>query len=297
MKSNLSVICFGELLLDVVGQNRHIGGAPLNVCYHLSRCGIDSRLVSQVGDDQKGIDLISGIRQLGVNTSMVSVSPDLPTSEVLVQLTDEGKATYTIVENVAWDAIPFNETHVPFISEADCFVFGSLALRSNASRRALFRYLEHARWKVIDLNLREPYFDKQIIHQLLSACHTLKINDDELRLIVDYFDIAGSNDQEQVRAILNLFPNITEIILTLGAEGAKYVSQDTCLEVPAIKVEVVDTVGSGDAFLAAFLSGKLQQKPVKECLQDAAVLSSFIAGSRGACPLYESKDLNQAPAG
>ena len=293
MKVNMRVICFGEVLWDMVGNKGLIGGAPLNVCYHLSKHGIDSRLISQVGKDQKGAELLSGISQLGVNTEMISVSPDLPTSEVLVHLAADGKVTYTIVENVAWDAIPYSEQYATEIAASDCFVFGSLASRSAVSKDSLFRYLAHAKWKVIDLNLRQPYFDKQIIHQLLSSCNTLKINDDEFRLISEYFDITGSDEQEILMGILVQFPDINEIIVTWGADGARYFSSDLYLKVPAVKVEVVDTVGSGDAFLAAFLAGKLQQKSIQQCMHDAVVLSGFIAGSRGACPVYDLEDVRK----
>ena len=293
MKDKMRVICFGEVLWDMVGNKGLIGGAPLNVCYHLSKHGIDSRLISQVGKDEKGIELLSGISQLGVNTDMISVSPDLPTSEVLVHLAAAGKVTYTIVENVAWDAIPYSEQYAADISVSDCFVFGSLASRSAVSKESLFRYLANAKWKVMDLNLRQPYYDKHIIRQLLSSCTTLKINDDEFRLISEYFDISGSNDQEILMGILAQFPGITEIIVTWGAEGAQYFSPTLHLKVPAVQVEVVDTVGSGDAFLAAFLAGKLQQKSIQQCMRDAVVLSGFIAASRGACPAYRLDDVRK----
>lgn len=291
MKNLPYVICFGEVLWDVLDNKGLIGGAPLNVCYHLTRHKIQSRLISQVGKDAKGTELLSGISQLGVDTSMISISPNLPTSEVLVHLSEKGNIDYTIVENVAWDAIPYREEHAREIASADCFVFGSLASRSNESENSLFQYLQQAQWKVMDLNLRKPYYSKEKIEKLLSACHTLKINDDELNLIIQIFNITGNSNDELFRGIIQQFTGINEIIVTRGADGAEYFSSQDHFSIPAQPVKVVDTVGAGDAFLAAFLAGKLNHKPIRECMQDAVVLSGFVAGSRGACPMYHVEEV------
>lgn len=294
MKNDPQVICFGEVLWDVVGSSRHIGGAPLNVCYHLTQHGYDCRMISQVGHDQKGGELLSGISQLGVDTSLISVTDQYPTSEVPVQVSGDGKVSYTILENVAWDAIPFDEAKAMLVAKASYFVFGSLACRSRVTRDTLLRYLGFAKWKVLDLNLRSPHYDSMLIRDLLSYADTLKLNDDELAIIGTQL---GARDQDPSGAIQQVFrqyPRIKEIILTMGADGAQYFSADLQLRVPARKVEVVDTVGSGDAFLAAFLAGKLQQKPIQECMNDAVVLSGFIAGSRGACPVYSVEEVYSA---
>jgi fructokinase len=274
----------------VVNNSRLIGGAPLNVCYHLSRHGIESKLISQVGNDARGIELLSAVSQLGIDTSFISLSATHPTSEVLVDLSAEGKVSYTIVENVAWDVIPFEAEKSDEVSRAECFVYGSLASRSPITKNSLFSYLPRSNWKVLDLNLRSPYFDKSIVQEMLLSSDTLKINDDELWMIAGFFDWSALGKEEIVREIFRLFPNNKEIILTLGAEGAEYFSGDLHLRVPAVKVNVSDTVGSGDAFLAAFLSGKLKQKPIQQCLEDAARLSAFVAGSRGACPEYSGRE-------
>lgn len=280
------VICFGEVLWDVLGNSRLIGGAPLNVCYHLSKQGISSKIVSQVGGDIDGVDLKEGIRKLGVDTDFISISEIHPTSKVLVNMADHGKVSYQIVENVAWDFVVFDEQIAREISLTDCFVYGSLITRNAVSSNTLLKYLQYANWKVLDLNLRQPYYDKEIINKLLSTCNTLKINDEELTTITSLFSLASNNQQELMTEILRTFSDIKEIIVTKGADGAVYHSREETIEVGGIKVNVVDTVGSGDSFLAAYIASKLNNKPVYECLQNAISLSAFIATQQGACPIY-----------
>ena len=291
IENKKKVICFGEVLWDVVADRKLIGGAPLNVCYHLSKNGIDAKIISQVGNDAEGKELLNGIKNLGVDSSLIDLSPKYPTSKVLVKVLEDGKVGYDIVKNVAWDFISFNEDTAKEIAISDFFVYGSLSSRSLLSKQTLLSYLAHANWKVLDLNLRKPFFDKETMHSLLSTCNTLKINDEELLVINDFFFEKKETQQMQIDAIFDMFANIKELILTKGAAGASYHTRQENIEMLAIKVVVADTVGSGDSFLAAYLAGKLNGKPVRECLQDSIALSAFIASKQGACPPYKSDDI------
>lgn len=290
--TNKKIICFGEVLWDVVADNRLIGGAPLNVCYHLSKFGVDSKVISQVGEDSYGTDLIQGISKLGVNTSLITISPNYATSKVLVHITKKGEISYEIVENVAWDFIQFDEKIAQEIAKANYFVYGSLSTRNEVSKSTLLRYLEYSNWNVLDLNLRYPYYDQKIIHQLLSSCNTLKINDEELLVISDLF-FKNSHPDQRIESVFKIFSNINEVIVTKGAEGVSYYSKEEAVEIPGIKVQVADTVGSGDSFLAAYLAGRLHHKPIIKCLKDAVVLSAFIASRQGACPVYSLEEIEQ----
>ena len=284
------VICFGEVLWDIVEDDRMIGGALLNVCYHLSKQGIDSRIVSQTGNDTDGADLNTGIMQLGVSTDFITVSEIHPTSKVLVYVAGDGKASYDIVEKVAWDFIEFDELIALEIASSDCFVYGSLITRNEVSKNTLLKYLGYAGWKVLDLNLRTPYYSKADIHQLLSSCFTLKINDEELVIINDLF-FRNSRTDAIIESVFKTFVNINEIIVTKGAAGVSYYAGGETITVPGIEVNVADTVGCGDSFLAAYLAGRLSGKPVKECLLDAIAVSAFVAGCNGACPVYDVKKI------
>lgn len=291
MENKKTVVCFGEVLWDILDNNKLIGGAPLNVCYHLSKQGMDSKMISQVGVDIDGIELEQGIEKLGVNTSLISKSEIHPTSKVLVNISENGKVGYQIVENVAWDFMLFDEQIAIEISLTDCFVYGSLATRNAVSGNTLLKYLQYATWKVLDLNLRHPYYNKDIVHKLLSTCHTLKINDEELTTIASLLSLKNEMQQELMAEILHVFSNIKEIILTKGADGAVYHSREETIDVPGMKVNVVDTVGSGDSFLAAYIASRLNHKPTIECLQNAISLSAFIATRQGACPVYNIDEI------
>ncbi len=285
------VFCFGEVLWDNLVTGRRIGGAPLNVCYHLSKNNIQSYIISQIGADSNGKELLSGLHNLAVDTRYITQSV-YPTSTVEVHLLENTKVEYEIVEEVAWDYIPYSKVLAQAISESDAFVFGSLAVRNTESRRTLFKYAEHARWRVFDINLREPFYSKEIIEQLIISCHTMKINDDELIIIAKWFQIPSDQEQKIIDTLFTLFPDLKEIILTKGACGAAYYSRDLMLEIDAISVQVKDTVGSGDSFLAAFIAHRLHGDAVYESLQAAVLLSAYVATRSGGCPSYSAEDIN-----
>lgn len=293
MKEDKSAVCFGEVLWDCVFENRFIGGAPLNVCYHLLKAGIRSRVVSRVGTDAEGTELISGIKKLGVDPELIAVGPGQPTSKVLVNLSADGQVSYEIRYPVAWDHIAFDERIAREISEAACLIYGSLICRSPVSKETLMRYLPYARWRILDLNLRSPFYDEDLVRLLLSTCHTLKINEDELSTIFAMPGMDAGTERGRAAQLFQVFPDLSEIIVTRGASGADHYSRSGKTEVGGIKVAVADTVGCGDSFLAAYVAGKLKNKPIGTCLKDAVTLSAFIAGFHGACPVYTPGDVGR----
>lgn len=288
------VICFGEVLWDKLPEGARVGGAPLNVCYHLSKNGISSKIISKVGDDVSGRKLVSEMKNLEIDLEYLRTTDDHPTSSVEVNLKDNGSVTYEIVEDVAWDHITYEERVATAIGQADAFVFGSLVARTEVSRSTLLMYLKLANWVVLDVNLRKPFFSKDIIFDLISHAQTLKINEDEVVLLGEWLGTLDPNETDILRNILVRFPKLNEIILTKGAEGARYYSSQFSYQVPAKQIIPKDTIGSGDSFLAAFLASRLNGKTIEDSMQSAVLLSAFVATQAGACPEYDVDTLRTA---
>lgn len=285
------VICFGEVLWDDFGETKTIGGAPLNVCYHLSRLNVDPVIVSQVGNDELGMGIMRQLDRWQLPAGYAPVSAVHPTSTVAVKLLDNGEVKYTITENVAWDFIEYNVALADEIKQADAFVYGTLAARNAYTRATLLRYLQHAKWPVLDLNLRPPYVDTDILRLLIQYCHSLKLNRDELEFITTFLNGEAGSEQERIAIVFSAFENVKEIILTKGSAGAAYYNRNEHLAIGALTVPVMDTVGSGDSFLAAFVGGRLNGAANDQLLKDAAVLSAFVATRQGACPPYTAMEL------
>lgn len=288
---NKKVICFGEVLWDILPEGPRIGGAPLNVCYHLKQHGIKSQIVSQVGDDALGKQILSQMNTWGLDSTYCTSTADYATSVVEVGLNAEGKASYTIVENVAWDFIPFDPKVAEAIQNADAFIFGSLAARNDFTLRTLQQYLERSKFAVMDINLRSPYFQAEVIFDLLQWTDCLKINDEEILLLAKWLKLPHTDEVNCVKAIMGEFPRIKSVILTKGDQGAEYYLIDQKLSVAAYAIDVKDTIGAGDAFLACFLALQLQNKAIHESLESAALLSAFVATKAGACPSYTLNEL------
>lgn len=291
MKKNINVVCYGEILWDNMPDQRRVGGAPLNVCYHLIKGGLKSQIVSQVGDDADGRELLDAMGLMGVERSYTHITKSYPTSRVEVTILPDGSADYEIVEQVAWDYIDVDETVLAQIQEADAFVFGSLVTRSPRSRKTLFTYLASARCAVFDVNLRAPFYSKDGILKLVRQCHILKVNSEELDLLAEWIGTNKSSEAGKLWHVLEAFPNISEILLTKGARGARYYSRELDFAVPAPKISIVDTVGSGDSFLAMFLARKFQGAKIEEAMEMAVALSAYVSTQHGACPAYNDEVL------
>ncbi|MFT2008256.1 carbohydrate kinase family protein [Pontibacter sp. 13R65] len=286
-----AVICFGEVLWDVSPSTATPGGAPMNVAYHLQQLGINATLVSRVGADEKGQQLLQHLQNWGLSTAFCQTDQEHKTSEVLVRLDEHKDVTYDILYPVAWDFVSFEEAHVPLVQQADALVFGSLITRHDVSQQTLLRLLELSSYNVFDVNLREPYYTPAKLAQLLPHTNLLKLNVEELELVTGYFNQSLSTEQERIALLQNQF-NIHEIILTKGSKGASYYTPNENFHQEAFAIEVADTIGSGDSFLAAFLAKKLRQQPPEAALAFAATLAAFVTMHHGACPPYELQTLH-----
>lgn len=285
-----NIICFGEILWDLLPEGKKVGGAPLNVCYHLNRNGIKSQMVSQVGFDALGEELLKKMDEMGVDRSLCSQSVQYPTSTVEVSLDENGNARYSIVQNVAWDYIKYSSVIADSIRISDAIVIGSLIARNEISRNTLFQCLDFAKEIVLDINLRSPYFEEETIHYLLSKCHILKINEDELFWLASSFGWEN-NEETILKNILGKFDNIKEILLTKGEQGSVFCNNEKYLSFPAHPIQVEDTVGSGDSFLASYLTQRMQGNSIEECMEYATLVSAYVATRKGACPNYTLQDI------
>jgi len=198
--------------------------------------------------------------------------------------------SYTIHAPAAWDFITPEESYNQLVSEADAFVFGSLVTRNETSRATLYDLIEKAKYKVFDINLRQPFYSPDIIEYLLNKCDLLKLNESELGLIITWFSNDSHSEEDAVRFLQQKFA-IDEVIVTKGSEGASYYTPTLSYSFPAFKVHVKDTCGSGDSFLAAFLAKKLENQSPKVSMLYATGLGAFVATNEGACPGYTVEEL------
>ena len=289
---NTSVVCFGEVLWDVLPTGRIPGGAPMNVAYHLHKLGADSKMISSIGNDIAGTNLVAFLKTVGLSTDHIQVNEQFATSEVLASINDNNEVSYEIVYPVAWDKIAWEPQLAEMVSRADAFVFGSLSSRDSISRETLLKLLDVANYRVFDVNLRAPHYTVALVTDLLNRADMVKLNTSELVQIAQWYDANCQTEADCIELLFREF-NVREILITKGSTGASYYTAAYRYDYPAYKISVADTIGSGDAFLAAFLAMKLSDEPVEVALDYAVAMGAFITSQSGACPEYSRYDLGR----
>ncbi|MBC7416919.1 MAG: carbohydrate kinase [Pedobacter sp.] len=287
-----TVVCIGELLWDVYPDTRKVGGSSTNVSLHLAKQGVNSLLISAVGDDADGIALINNLTVKNLSTRLVQIKNNLSTSTVIIKLDNEQNATYTISQPVAWDEISLSDGALEAVENADAFVFCSLTCREQISRETVCALADNARLAIFDMNLREPFYIFETIELLLDKADVLKINEDELRYLRQNYALTEQTDEEYLSEIAKKFA-LKTICLTLGGNGAMVWQDDKLYRHNGFKVKVADTVGAGDAFLASFVAGVLAEKKMSNILEHACLLGAFVASQPGANPLYNEDILHE----
>ena len=285
-----NAVCFGEILWDLFPDGKKMGGAPLNVAFRMNALGIPTRMISAIGDDPLGKELEETAAHTKVAT-LLQKDTGYPTGTVDVFLNAQGSATYTIVAPVAWDAIHHTQTLVDLVTQADCFVFGSLVARHATSRNTLEKLLPLATFAVFDVNLRKPHYDYQTLEKLMKQAHLVKCNEDELAEIAAAFGHQEASLEAQILCVAK-HTHTPQICVTLGAEGAVWYHDNTFLYQKGFTVQVQDTVGAGDSFLGTLLSGILTNKPPKETLAEACAVGSLVASKKGANPKVTQKEIH-----
>lgn len=257
----------------------------MNVAYHLQKLGLNTNLITRIGKDEWGGKLLSVWQHLNLSDKYIQTDDEQATGVVNATLKEDNQVEYDIVYPVAWDFIEWQEELSLLVQNADYFVFGSLAARNDVSRKTLFQLLEASNTKVLDINLRPPHFNRPVLTDLLQQASVLKLNEQEVELISAWFDNYNTIE-DRVKRVQQEF-SINTILVTRGSKGALLYQNESFYYHGGFKVVVADTVGSGDAFLAAYLYKTAIGSTAEEALTFANTLGAFMATQSGACPEYE----------
>lgn len=285
-----NIVCFGEMLWDVLPDKELPGGAPMNAAYHLQKLSQQVAVISRVGKDDYGERLLALLRRNGLHTAAVQRDSVHATGKVLAQPISDHDVEYNILFPAAWDFIEWEPALESLLRQAEYLVFGSLATRHDISRDTLLKALEYGPKKVLDINLRAPHYTREGISRLMEQCHILKLNHAELELISSWLGDFPAKE-EKIRAISRHY-HIKTIVVTMGGEGAMLYTNDQFYYHPGFRVQVADTIGSGDAFLAGFLSSLIHGRTPEQCLAYANATGALVATRSGACPDYDTWEID-----
>ena len=277
------IIGIGEIVWDMLPQGKQLGGAPLNFAFFAKELGAETYAISAIGKDALGDETLEKAKATGVDISLVQRN-SLPTSRVLVTLDGNGIPQYEIVEGVAWDAIECGDQEKALVSDADVICWGSLAQRSEGSRKSVLAMIDTTKEeciKVFDINIRQHFYNREIIEASLERADILKLNEDELPLVAELFGLNGSTT-EVIESLIARY-SLRYVVLTCGeAFSEVYDATGVVSHIATPKVEVADTVGAGDSFTATFVTLLLQQRPVTEAHAKAVEVSAFVCTQHGA---------------
>ena len=276
------IVGIGEILWDMLPSGKALGGAPANFAYHAARLGEEGWAVSAVGDDALGLEIRDIVADKQLNN--IIATSDKATGTVEVELNDKGVPSYNIMEDVAWDNIPFTAEMEALAKRADAVCFGSLVQRMN-SRQTVMRFLRAMRpdaLKVFDINLRQHYYSAEVIEESLRLADILKINDDEIGIVSRLFSL-GEDATGACRELIARY-GLELVILTKGPEGSQVITSNQVIPQGTDDVEIVDTVGAGDSFTAAFVVSYLRGDTLTQAQRLASETASYVCSRKGAMP-------------
>ncbi len=280
-------ISLGEILWDVLPDGKMLGGAPSNVAWHAAQLGADAHIVSAVGDDPLGKEILDRLKAMHLDTSTIVSLPDVPTSTVDAKLDAAGNATYVIHENVAWDRLPVTGPVLDLAEKAKAINFGSLAQRQENGKvttHAILDIVTPEAIKIFDINLRPPFVDKEILHLGMQRATVVKMNHDELPAVAEMFQWTLNPDDSMIQ-LLEAYPNVKHLVVTKGAEGASWQTPEKLIhQAPPAVAKVADTIGAGDSVTAAVMMGLLKGWEVEKILETALEIASYVCSCRGGTP-------------
>ncbi len=280
------IISVGEVVWDIFTDRQILGGAPLNVAYHLQSLNMEVMFISRVGTDALGESTVEHIQTLGLSTAGIQIDNLLPTGRVNVTVDEHNEPHFDIVAPAAWDNIDTLDA-LQVVAEK-CpgsfhLVYGTLAQRNAISRKAIHALRQKAELCFYDVNLRPPFTTEELVLESLEISDIVKMNDNEICTVAGWLSIPFENPKEAARAILERY-NLKLLVVTAGAHGAWLVDKDNYYEHPGFPATIADTVGAGDAFFAALIEGYINDYPPSDCLARANKRGSYVASRNGATP-------------
>lgn len=279
----LNAVAYGEVLWDVFANEKKIGGAPLNVALRMKTLGCEVAMISCVGNDEDGEAIISQVKSLGLKTDAIIKSEDFPTGLVNVTLNERGSASYEISYPSAWDKIVLNDLARNSVNNADVLIYGSLVCRDQVSRQALEELLKLKIYKVFDVNLRKPHYSYEMLEQLMHSADFIKFNDEELLEITAAMESPFTSLEDNMNFIADR-TKVKAICVTRGKHGALLMWEGQLYENEGYPVEVADTVGAGDSFLAALIASLLTGIAPQTAIDFACAVGALVAEAPGANP-------------
>ena len=285
MKNKPTVAGIGELLWDVLPTGKQVGGAPCNFAFHAMQAGCESYVVSAVGNDLLGDEMVKNLGKLNLETRYIQRN-QYPTGTVTVKLNEYGQPSYIIHENTAWDNILPTPEILRKSGECRAVCFGSLGQRSSVSASTILQVLESVKsgcLKVFDINLRQHFYSPEIITKSLEFADVLKLNDEELPVLTGLYGLTGEV-KNQIKQLVNLF-NLQYVVCTMGEKGSIIMGHNEFSFLESPKVVVADTVGAGDSFTAVLVAGLLHNVELKKIHEKATQVAAFVCTQRGATPL------------
>ena len=285
-----NLVCYGEVLWDMLPTGKKLGGAPLNVALRAQSLGNKTTVISSIGNDGIGKEIADAIKSYSASLDHIQLSGNFGTSEVLVRLDENGSASYEIKMACAWDDIALQEKDIELVKSSDAFIYGSLVARSNKSRETLFSLIENSKFNVFDVNLRAPHYTLETLERLMKPADFIKFNDDEIFEICTNLGFQNNTLEDCIRFLAKK-TNTNRICVTLGKDGAVLFSNDLFFYNKGYKVTVADTVGAGDSFLATIISKLLNGTPPQEAIDFACAIGAIVASKSGANPEVSSVEI------
>ncbi|WP_412561421.1 carbohydrate kinase family protein [Winogradskyella sp. MIT101101] len=285
------IVCYGEVLWDVFPTHEKIGGAPLNVAIRLKSLKNEINIISKIGNDSKGENLVAFIEEKGVGIEGIQVDKHHKTGKVTVKLNQKGSASYDINFPRAWDNIEPTEEAIKMVESSDAFVYGSLVARNNTSKETLIELLNYASYKIFDVNLRPPYYTQELLIELMNKADFIKFNDDELFEISKYIGSKYNSIEQNIKYVAEQ-TNTKHICVTKGRHGAVLLYDDQLYYNSGYLIKVVDTVGAGDSFLATLINYLLKKENPQKAIDTACAVGALVAQSEGANPIISQSDID-----
>lgn len=282
-----TVALFGEVLADVFPDRAVLGGAPFNVARHLRAFGLHPVLITRTGNDAIREELLAAMSRFDMDTLGVQCDPAHPTGQVVVHL-EQNRHSFEILPNQAYDFIHAGVTRMIALSmQPELIYFGTLAQRHNVSRRALNVLLQNIDApRMLDLNLRAPWYDLSTVRRALQRADIVKMNEDELAVVAAQLRLPGKSPLEHATTLIHQF-SLQRVLVTCGAKGAWHLNADGTevrIDGEGKPIQAIDTVGAGDGFTAVFIVGSLLGWPVALSLSRANAFATALCRIRGAIP-------------